>query len=470
MKYCATGWWLVGIGVVLAGCGGGEDGLPAIPHAVMQHHAYDPQIAFDGAGNGIAVWNQFDELRKNVWASHYSVGNNAWSTAVLIETNNSGDADFPQLAVDSAGNALVVWEQSDGTRRNIWANRYSTANQRWGTALLLETDNAGFANAPHIAVDANGNGMAVWEQSDGVHKNIWARRYNAVANEWETAGVIEASFADANTPQIAVDGNGNFIAVWREYEGMQHRRYNLWANRYVASGAGWGAAALVSDNTNDGAAIPNPTVSDNANTPHIAMDAAGNALVVWEQSNSIYANRYTVNTGWGVAQIIDNDPNWTAAAPRIAMTANGNAYAVWEQYADDNPSDAIPPFKNIVANHYIPGPGWQIPQLIENNNTGHAQAPQVAVDSAGNAVVVWRQWDVTHYSVWSNRYSGAVWGAAALIEADNAGDVFTPQVAVDVTGNAVAVWGQTDGSRASIRANRYTFAATWGTAVWLESN
>lgn len=471
MRIKGLGGWLIGVGVVfLAGCGGG-DSLPATPHAVFQHHAYDPQIVFDAVGNGAAVWSQFDGLRKNIWASRYTASTTTWSAPVLVETNNGGDADFPQLALDSAGNALVVWEQSDSTRRNIWANRYTAANQRWGIAQLLETDDVSFANAPHLAIDADGNGMVVWEQSDGSHKSIWARRYNVVNSQWEVADVIEISSEDANAPQISVDANGNFIAVWRGYDGIVHKRYNLWSNRYVA-GAGWGVAALISNNTTDPGAVSDPLVSGNADTPHVAMDVAGNALAIWAQSNRIYANRYAVGAGWGTAQIIDNDVNWLASAPRIAMTANGNAYAVWEQYADAVLGDTIPPFKNIMANRYAPGLGWQTAVLIETNNTGHAQMPQVAVDGFGNATVVWRQWDVAHYSVWSNRYvrASGQWDAAALIETDNAGDVFNPQIAVSAAGDALAVWGQSNGTRTSIRANRYTFGGTWGTALSLENN
>ena len=63
MRIQSLGGWLVGIGVaILAGCGGGSDSLPTTPHAVLQHHAYDPQVAFDAAGNGAAVWSQFDGL------------------------------------------------------------------------------------------------------------------------------------------------------------------------------------------------------------------------------------------------------------------------------------------------------------------------------------------------------------------------------------------------------------------------
>ena len=69
-----------------------------------------------------------------------------------------------------------MWAQFDGTRNNIWANRY-TAGTGWGTAALIETNNAGSADSPQVAINANGNALAVWRQSDGTRDNIWANRY-----------------------------------------------------------------------------------------------------------------------------------------------------------------------------------------------------------------------------------------------------------------------------------------------------
>ena len=48
----------------------------------------------------------------------------AWGTAELIETENFFGAVRPQIAVDGSGNAIAVWQQHDGTRENIWANRF----------------------------------------------------------------------------------------------------------------------------------------------------------------------------------------------------------------------------------------------------------------------------------------------------------------------------------------------------------
>ena len=113
--------------------------------------------------------------RSNIWSSRYIAGT-GWGPAALIETDNAGDAASPQVGFDASGNALAVWGQSDGTRINIWTNRY-IAGSGWGTAALLETDNAGDANEPQIAIGANGQALAVWYQSDGTRSNIWSNRF-----------------------------------------------------------------------------------------------------------------------------------------------------------------------------------------------------------------------------------------------------------------------------------------------------
>jgi hypothetical protein len=87
-----------------------------------------------------------------------------------------GDANGPQIAFDASGNAVAIWAHSDGARFNVRANRFSGG--AWGTAQLIETDNASDAGNARIAFDAAGDAVAVWTQSDGARLNIWANRFH----------------------------------------------------------------------------------------------------------------------------------------------------------------------------------------------------------------------------------------------------------------------------------------------------
>ena len=113
-------------------------------------------------------------VRYSIWANRFICRYGRWRQlghGVPHETDNADHASDAQIAIDANGNALAVSTQSDGTRNNIWANRY-TIGTGWGTAALIQTDNARSAGEPQIAFDANGNALAVWSQFDGTRSNI----------------------------------------------------------------------------------------------------------------------------------------------------------------------------------------------------------------------------------------------------------------------------------------------------------
>ena len=365
----------------------------------------------------------------------------SWGTAVLIETDNADGANEPRIAFDSSGNALAVWQQSDGIRDNIWANRY-TAGVGWGTAQLIEADNVGNATSAQIAVDASGNAIAVWQQYDGVRVNTRANRYTAGVG-WGTPQRITTSTQDEQGHKLAVDPAGNMLVVWQQREPLC---YSVWANRYTA-GSGWGTAQVIENN--------DTSTGGCDSEPDIAVDANGNAIAVWSQSTpatpaSIVANRYTAGVGWGTVQLIETDNAGGAIGARIAFDASGNALAVWDR-GDGARS-------NIWSNRYTAGVGWGTAQLIETDITGVMFVPRIAVDPSGNALAVWQRnaTNGTQTNIGVNRYTaGAGWGTAQALTNDPAGVAWRPHIAMDASGNAIAVWIQHDGTRFNVWANTF---------------
>ncbi|UCF44111.1 MAG: hypothetical protein JSV99_04100, partial [Planctomycetota bacterium] len=169
--------------------------------------------------------HQYDGTRWNIWSNRYVAGT-GWGTAELIETEN-GSAEYPQVAVDSAGNAVAVWRQHDGSWDSIWSNRY-VAGTGWGTAELIE-ENVGTADYPQVAVDSAGNAVAVWSQIFGTYRSIWSNRYVA-GSGWGMAELIEENVGTAEYPQVAVDSAGNAVAVWYQSNGWL---WNIWSSHYV---------------------------------------------------------------------------------------------------------------------------------------------------------------------------------------------------------------------------------------------
>lgn len=233
-----------------------------------------PQIVFDSEGNALAVWHQFDgssrdDIRANTWSPA-----GGWGTPTEIETTDAGHSRNPQLVIDGNDKVTVVWQSDDGTRYNIWATTFTAAGG-WGADELIETDDAGDATTPQLAVDAAGNLIAVWSQHDGT-------RYNTVANTWRTdsgwgtAETIESHDGTSAGTQVAFDPEGNAIAVWRSY--------NAWANTWTPAN-GWSSAQEIET---DAAGM--------ADKPQLGFDPDGNAIAVWMEHdgtrNNIRANRF----------------------------------------------------------------------------------------------------------------------------------------------------------------------------------
>ena len=162
----------------------------------------------------------------------------SWRGATLLETENSGEAIVPQVAIDASGNALAVWFQSDGTRYNIWSNRYAVSTKTWGSPTLIETDDTGDALFPQIAMNASGNAIAVWYQSSNSSYKIYSNRYTASTGTWNTAEQIESNdSADAYIPRVAMDAFDNALVVWYQNDSAQPP--SIWANRYTDNTGTW---------------------------------------------------------------------------------------------------------------------------------------------------------------------------------------------------------------------------------------
>jgi len=422
-----------------------------------------PQIALDSSGNAIAVWVQYNNVTAyfDIYANRYDAGTGLWGTAEPLELNNDANAFNPQVAMDANGNAFAIWRQFSnvGYVYNIYVNRYVASTGLWGGAELIESDNTGHAGFPQITFDATGNAIAVWEQFVGGIKNIYTNRYLVGTDTWESTAtpiLLDTEAGEAQVPQVAIDTTGNAMVVWQQVDSSGF--VSIYANRYDVGTNLWAGATLIENlnSSNTGA----------LSAPQVGFDGSGNAIAVWSQWSTasnrydIYANRYVASTdSWPstTATLLETTDEGGAFRPQIAIDASGNAIAVWRQYVSAGLRF------NIYANRYnvgtdsVPG-SWSGAALLETNDDGPADYPQIAFDTNGNAIAVWQQEQPFGLNnIYASRYvaSTNTWDGATLLETDATNAATAPQVAIDANGTAVAIWVQTDGARTNIWSNRF---------------
>lgn len=369
-----------------------------------------------------------------------------------VEFDDEGGASTPRLAMNIRGMAVSAYTRDDGPVSDVYGTIYSPATG-WSPAALLEHDNRGDALDPAAGIDAAGNAVVSWRQSDGVQFDIYACRY-LVGTGWSVPKAVFVTAENDLPPQVAINGAGQGFVVWRSWDGTTKR---LYAAGYSTS-SGWGTATL----------IDSSTVNDILD-PVVAVDDSGNAILVdsiWDGTQySIYAYRYSTTSGWGTATLIENRPNHSLN-PQIAMNGDGRAIVAW------NNLDG--PHYSVYAAQYLPTTGWSPATLIEGL-AGETSAARTAIDAYGDAFVTWQQWDGTMWNVFIVRYDFASGWDSPMPLALFQSTTTNPYVGTGGYGDAVVIFSEVDGRRSdtgylySAYARRYKYFVGWGPTELLET-
>lgn len=378
-----------------------------------------------------------------------------WGLPESISRNAAGDAESPKVGVDSNSTAVAVWLESDGTRDNVVASRF-TRPTLWDEPEPIESFDQP-ASELDFSMSLDGQAFAVWrEQQTQGRDRIWAARYTPDGG-WSTPESIEAGpmlAGDiATNPTVAVDPNGNAVAIWYQTD-VAAGGFSVWSNRYRADSGAWGAAENIEPNNAPAFRLPSIAVG---------MDAEGNATAIWTRGGldqeEVWANHFDVGEGWNMAERIEANETGDASSLAIAVATNGDAHALWSQ-----PDEAG--VLSIWGNVYSSG-AWGAAALFDEEETFEASSARVTAGPGGTLQAVWAQSDGTRTNVWSRRYTTqGAWGASELIERptddpQDDGDARFPQISIDQEGNAFAVWQQFDGAGFNIWSNRYTPDDGW---------
>jgi hypothetical protein len=130
--------------------------------------------------------------------------------------------------------------------------------------------------------------LAIWLQ-DG---NVMAARYTRAAG-WDAAHPLEDIYGEDSDPQLASNGQGTAMAVWRHTVGsIQSLRYS----RFDTSG--WSVPDVMPG------ALPQPRTAGNA-APRLQMDAQGRVQAEWTSGfdpKETQTARYVPGQGWSHAE------------------------------------------------------------------------------------------------------------------------------------------------------------------------
>ena len=422
-----------------------------------------PLIAADNRGNAIAMWTQSDALPQQygVWTNRYTAGE-GWDTPKRIN-DYVGQAAELALAVNGRGEAVAVWVQYSvfdpdnpdaPFHTSLWSNRFEPGKS-WGTPVQIQ-DASTYALAPKVAMDAQGNAIVVWSQQNAALDilNVYGRGYSR-KDGWGATQLLQADATmQGYLPQIAMTEDGDAMVAWSQIDKTTYV-FNVASARYSAR-TGWKAQET----------LPG---SDSAGAPMLGTDERGNAIAVWTRmdpstfQDNVFASRYGVKQGWDAPEMLQPGTDVSGGQLRLAMNSSGQAMALWKEtiYSGDFAYE-------MRANRYVPGKGWQGSQLVGatavNPDTGGSN-PQIGMDETGNAMAVWEQPNFAAQTdpyaqpptnIYAFRFTpDKGWNSGTPIQ-NGTDQASNAQVSVTTNGDAFAAWQQQDMTGVtSLWANHY---------------
>jgi hypothetical protein len=180
-----------------------------------------PVLAPDNSGGAIIAWWDY---RSGSYADVYaqrinSLGVNQWTSNGVAVCTAANEQRNVVIASDGSEGAVIAWNDSRVGANDIYAQRVNAlGTTHWtsdGVALCTAT---GFQEYPDIASDGAGGAVVTWHDGRVGGYDIYAQRVTGSgAPLWtaDGAGICVQVNTQAN-PKLVGDGEGGAVIVWQD--------------------------------------------------------------------------------------------------------------------------------------------------------------------------------------------------------------------------------------------------------------
>jgi hypothetical protein len=353
-----------------------------------------------------------------------------WLTPQTV-SQTGYDAAQQQVAFDQNGDAIAVWQSWGGINPVIAA----AARPAGGSFSAPQTlsDSSGYAMSPAVAADAQGDAVAVWVRSEGAEWRAQAA-YRPAGGSFSAPQTLSPAGYEAREPHVAMNTAGQAIVVWT----LDSPAGEKIQAASVAPGGTFSEAVDVSGFSNDNY------------ESHAAIDAQGDALVVWTgwdgANTRIEESQRPTGGGFGTTQFL-SPAGTNASEAQAAYDATGDALAVWTYRGS--------PVYTTQGSYRPAGGSFGTVQTISGAPlTTGTEEPQVAFDASGEGVVLWSQSNGSEPSVYTSvRTPGSAGTFSTPTTINPSGqETFDPRLAGDDQSGTVASWKTFNGIANTVQA------------------
>ncbi len=414
-----------------------------------------PAVAFDTSGEFVIAWAEMPEYgsdQTSIMTQRFGPDlMPIQPKQIVAKADNDGDSavENPSIAMDADGNFLIVRHDYDADSGIVGQFFDAGGRATSGLMLLVEPESdIGNGNYlplrdPRVAMDDTGDFVIVWERYDqnNYFATLMARLFSATGMPAGMEFVVTAIADSQSTDHdVAMDGDGNFLVVWDDYDAYTYTE-TIHGQRYSAAGIPQGATIDLVTSPPD----------EELHDPRVSMDADGDLVVLtWTQYNNssyetdLHANIYNfgpATTPDASILVASGQMDLEEGLTDVAMDSDGDFAVMWSEYDDYSYT------WNTIVQQFDSAGVLVGSQLDIAQNTSEAPDVSIAMDAAGDFVVAWSDYTPYGTNLLGQRFEGPL----AVLIGDIA-PVGNPDGIVDGAdlGALLARWKDTGDSIADI--------------------
>jgi hypothetical protein len=267
----------------------------------------------------------------------------------------------------------------------------------------------------------------------------------SAAPGWGPVVDLSRAPADVFDLELAAAADGTALAAWVRWRGRDAR---LMAAPRRPDGTWWRPRAVPGGR--------------NAAEVELAFDGRGRAVVAWTKGRAVKATRRSPSGSWSKPVVLHRTPaGRRGSLPRdleLAVNDRGRAVVAWETVDDDRDEAYTRPRVQAVVG--TAADTWSRPRTLSRRGLT-STSPEVALDRAGRATVVWA--DVRRGGsrvAAASREIGAPWQGPQVLSGRRK-QTGVPQLTSLASGELAVAYGVRGSRTSGIRVRRWAHDTGW---------
>ena len=350
----------------------------AFPIGSYPSNQWAPRLAMEPDGDFVVVWMSGlqDGSLDGVFGQRFAASGTPVSPVFQVNTYTTDDQGFPDVAAGPDGDFVVAWMRvADGYGVSVHARRFDTSGTAIGDEFQVSTGTAiTYYAGPRVGRAPDGSFIVSWDGGDDYGIGYIARRYDASGDPVGGEFALNPTTSGAEyNGDLAVEDNGNFVAVWESYAPN-----GIFGQRYDAAGGRLGGEFRVNANT--------LTLQ---HWPRVSVAPGGAFVVAWTgvgEGNQldVFARRFDSAGNALGNDLLVNTPKAGSDVPhQITHDGQGNFVVTWTSHLGPG-SDS-----RSLGQLFDATGGRRGSVFPVSASPGFQVTPSIASDPDGNFLVAW---------------------------------------------------------------------------------